>query len=72
LGPPDDLRSLAATRIRARAWNPDDPRIPTRKAFGWGVVPLVALAVGILIGPGVWWLSRRRHPTGGSGRPGEV
>ena len=38
------------------------------------IIPLVALAIGILIGLGMWLLFRRRHPTGpgGSGRPGEV
>jgi hypothetical protein len=38
------------------------------------IVPLVVLAVGILIGLGVWLLFRRRHPTGlgGSGRSREV
>ena len=32
-----DFRRLTATRIRARAWNPGDPRVFTPKAFGWGL-----------------------------------
>jgi hypothetical protein len=36
LGLPYDLRRPTATRSRARAWNPDDPRILTPKTFGWG------------------------------------
>jgi hypothetical protein len=38
------------------------------------IVPLAAVAIGILIGLGGSLLYRRRHPTGpgGSGRPGEV
>jgi hypothetical protein len=35
-GLPYDLRRPTAGRIRARAWNPNDPRILTPKAFGWG------------------------------------
>lgn len=34
---PYGLRQLTATRIRARAWNPGDPRVFTPKAFGWGL-----------------------------------
>jgi len=36
-GLPFDFRRLTATRIRARAWNPGDPRVLTPKAFGWGL-----------------------------------
>jgi hypothetical protein len=35
-GLPYDLRRPTAARVRARAWNPDDPRIFTPKTFGWG------------------------------------
>jgi len=34
-GLPYDFRRPTAARIRARAWNPDDPRILTPKTFGW-------------------------------------
>jgi hypothetical protein len=36
-GLPYDFRRPTAARIRARAWNPDDPRILTPKTFGWGL-----------------------------------
>ena len=36
-GLPYDFRRLTASRIRARAWNPGDPRVFTPKAFGWGL-----------------------------------
>ena len=36
-GLPYDFRRLTASRIRARAWNPGDPRVLTPKAFGWGL-----------------------------------
>jgi hypothetical protein len=35
-GLPYDFRRLTASRARARAWNPGDPRVFTPKAFGWG------------------------------------
>jgi uncharacterized protein DUF5808 len=35
-GLPYDLRRPTVARIRARAWNPDDPRVLTPKTFGWG------------------------------------
>lgn len=34
---PYDFRRLTAARARARWWNPDDHRILTPKAFGWGL-----------------------------------
>ena len=36
-GLPYDFRQLTTSRIRARAWNPGDPRVFTPKAFGWGL-----------------------------------
>jgi hypothetical protein len=36
LGLPYDLRRPTTTRLRSRAWNPDDPHILTPKTFGWG------------------------------------
>jgi hypothetical protein len=36
LGIPYDWRRPTWARIRARVWNPDDPRIFTPKVFGWG------------------------------------
>jgi hypothetical protein len=35
-GLPYDWRRPTASRVRARAWNPDDPRVFTPKSFGWG------------------------------------
>jgi Family of unknown function (DUF5808) len=35
-GLPYDFRRPTAARVRARAWNPDDPRVLTPKTFGWG------------------------------------
>jgi hypothetical protein len=34
---PYDFRPLTRARARARWWNPNDPRLLTPKAFGWGV-----------------------------------
>jgi hypothetical protein len=36
-GLPYDWRRLTAARAKARWWNPDDPRLLTPKAFGWGL-----------------------------------
>ena len=36
-GLPYDFRAPTRSRIRARAWNPDDPRVFTPKAFGWAL-----------------------------------
>ena len=36
-GLPYDFRRLTGSRIRARAWNPGDPRVFMPKAFGWGL-----------------------------------
>jgi hypothetical protein len=35
-GLPYDWRFPTAERVRARTWNPDEPRLWTPKAFGWG------------------------------------
>jgi hypothetical protein len=35
-GLPFDVRRPTSARLRARAWNPDDPRVFTPKTFGWG------------------------------------
>ncbi|MFF2085553.1 DUF5808 domain-containing protein [Nocardia sp. NPDC058176] len=35
-GMPYDWRRPTWSRVKARAWNPDDPRLFTPKAFGWG------------------------------------
>jgi len=36
LGIPYDWRRPTAERVRRRWWNPDDRRVFTPKAFGWG------------------------------------
>jgi hypothetical protein len=36
IGVPYDWRRPTAARLRARWWNPDDPRLFTPKSFGWG------------------------------------
>jgi hypothetical protein len=36
LGFPYDWRKPSATRIRKRAWDPDESRILVPKSFGWG------------------------------------
>ncbi|HET6167605.1 MAG TPA: DUF5808 domain-containing protein [Marmoricola sp.] len=36
LGIPYDWRRPTRARFRLRLWNPDDPRILTPRAFGWG------------------------------------
>ncbi|MGZ4338749.1 MAG: DUF5808 domain-containing protein [Gaiellaceae bacterium] len=36
LGIPYDWRRPTAARVKSRWWNPDDPRVLTPKAFGWG------------------------------------
>jgi len=36
LGIPYDWRAPTWARVRARWWNPDDPRVLTPKVFGWG------------------------------------
>ncbi|HEY7144227.1 MAG TPA: DUF5808 domain-containing protein [Streptosporangiaceae bacterium] len=36
-GLPYDFGRLTWARVRARAWNPDDPRVLTPKTFGWGL-----------------------------------
>jgi hypothetical protein len=35
-GIPHDWRRPTLARIKSRWWNPDDPRLFTPKAFGWG------------------------------------
>ncbi|MGH3050121.1 MAG: DUF5808 domain-containing protein [Gaiellaceae bacterium] len=36
LGIPFDWRRPSVERTKSRWWNPDDPRLFTPKAFGWG------------------------------------
>jgi hypothetical protein len=36
LGVPYDWRRPTMARLKARWWNPDDPRLFTPRAFGWG------------------------------------
>lgn len=36
LGIPYDWRRPTRARVRQRWWNPDDHRVFTPKAFGWG------------------------------------
>jgi hypothetical protein len=36
LGLPYDIRPLTRARLKKRLWNPDDRRLVTPKAFGWG------------------------------------
>ena len=36
-GLPYDFRRPTASRLRARVWNPGDPRVFTPKSFGWGL-----------------------------------
>ncbi|MHA6757675.1 DUF5808 domain-containing protein [Streptacidiphilus sp. PAMC 29251] len=35
-GLPFDVRTPTRARIASRAWNPDDHRLFTPKAYGWG------------------------------------
>jgi hypothetical protein len=37
LGLPYDWRPLTSSRLKRRAWNPDDSRVLTPKAYGWGL-----------------------------------
>lgn len=37
LGLPYDWRRPTGQRIKARTWNPDDPRVFVPKTFGWGL-----------------------------------
>lgn len=36
LGMPYDWRKPTKVRFRQRFWNPDEPRILTPRAYGWG------------------------------------
>ena len=36
LGIPFDFRPLTRARLKERWWNPNDRRLLTPKAFGWG------------------------------------
>lgn len=36
LGVPYDWRRPTKARFKERLWNPDEPRIMTPRAFGWG------------------------------------
>jgi Family of unknown function (DUF5808) len=36
LGMPYDWRRPTVQRLKQRMWNPDDPRLLTPRAFGWG------------------------------------
>ncbi len=36
LGMPYDWRTPTGAKVQARWWNPDDRRVFTPKAFGWG------------------------------------
>lgn len=36
LGVPYDWRRPTVARFRQRTWNPDEPRLITPRAFGWG------------------------------------
>jgi hypothetical protein len=36
LGVPYDWRRPTAERFKSRWWNPDEPRLVTPRAFGWG------------------------------------
>jgi hypothetical protein len=36
LGMPYDWRRPTVQRVKQRMWNPDDPRLLTPRAFGWG------------------------------------
>lgn len=36
LGVPYDWRRPTVARYKQRLWNPDDPRLFTPRAFGWG------------------------------------
>ena len=36
LGMPYDWRRPTVQRMKQRMWNPDDPRLLTPRAFGWG------------------------------------
>jgi hypothetical protein len=87
LGLPHDLSRPAATGFRAPATTTPATAPPatappatqptastTNDLVDRWIVPLVALAIGILVGLGASLLFRRRHPAGlgGSGRSREV
>ena len=36
LGLPYDFRVPTLSRVKARFWNPNDPRVLTPMVFGWG------------------------------------
>lgn len=36
LGVPYDWRPPTAKRVKSRWWSPEDPRLFTPKAYGWG------------------------------------
>jgi len=46
LGVPYDWRPPTAARVRSRWWNPDEPRLFTPKAFGWGFDVNIARLLG--------------------------
>lgn len=56
LGLPYDLRRPGRARLTSRLWNPDDPRLFTPKAFGWGLT----VNAYWLVHPLRWSRARRR------------
>lgn len=55
-----DFRRPTVGRLKHRMWNPDDPRLLTPKAFGWGLdANLYWLAH-----PGRWLRGRRSSAVG--------
>jgi uncharacterized protein DUF5808 len=36
LGAPYDWRRPTVERVKSRVWNPEDPRLFTPRAYGWG------------------------------------
>lgn len=64
LGLPYDFRRPTLARFRERLWNPDDRRLLTPKAFGWGYdLNLHELLCRLDL--------RRRPPGARSGRQGD-
>jgi hypothetical protein len=53
---PYDWRRPTRQRLLERAWNPDDPRLLTPKAYGWGL----GVNAYWLVHPLRWRRARRR------------
>ena len=55
LGVPYDWRRPTVQRYKSRWWNPDDKRLVTPRAFGWGF----DFNLYWVVHPGAWLRARR-------------